>query len=135
MHTSRLFIVFMLLLRVRACLFYDTRNTYDRRNKKKYLTSSTIRPEKGTLDRRNPLRHLLCSSSLKRMERSEWYKIIAILTNTQSRTTTRSLSSGSYPKSCKELNCSPRWISDGDTTMFRSRKATVTVFLLLVILL
>ena len=29
MHVSRLFIVFTLLFRVRACLFYATRNTSD----------------------------------------------------------------------------------------------------------
>ena len=66
----------------------------------------------------------LCSSSLKRMEKSEWYKIIAILMNIQSRTTIRSLSSGSCPRNCKELSYSPRWISDGDTTMSGPKKVT-----------
>ena len=91
---------------------------------KEVSTSSTIRSGRVTLDHQNPLRHPLCSLSLKRMERSEWYRIIAILTNTQSRIITHSLLSDSYPRNCKELNCSPRWISDGDTTMSGSRKAT-----------
>ena len=64
------------------------------------------------------------SLSLRKMERSEWYRTTAISTNTQSGTTICSPLSDSYLRNCKELSCSPRWISDGDSTMLESKKAT-----------